>query len=141
MIQPHSDDPDVAHAAGEAMKIIEKTVASLPTATGFDYGGHQMHLGDYGVCERCTSPIAEAQAAEAVLRTEMELVDDETIREHLELAAKLFRAEAEAATLRAELHNGHNTEPILDRILGFLYDRQVGDDYQHHHGNQQGGHA
>jgi hypothetical protein len=131
MIKPHSDDPDVAHAAGEALKIIEKTLANLPQATAFDYGGHQLKLGEYGVCERCTRPIAEAQAAEATLRTEMELVGDETIREHLELAAKLFHAEAEAATLRAELHNGHNTEPILDRILGFLYDRQINDDYQH----------
>ncbi|HSX43652.1 MAG TPA: hypothetical protein VLF59_06245 [Candidatus Saccharimonadales bacterium] len=133
MIKPHSDDPDVTHAAGEALKIIQKTLTALPKAETFDYGGHMLKLGDYGLCDRCTSPIAEAQAAEATIRTEMELTDDDTIREHLEVAADLFHAEAQAATLRAELHNGHATEPILDSVLGFLYDRQVHDDYWHHH--------
>jgi hypothetical protein len=63
----------------------------------------------------------------------MELLDDVTIKEHLELAAKLFHAEAEAAVLRAELHNGRGTEPILNHILGFLYERGITESIDHNH--------
>jgi hypothetical protein len=133
MIKKYSDDPNVREAAAAALQIIDTTLAKLPKATDFDYGGHELKLGDYDVCERCTSPIAEAQAAEQTLRTEAELMDDETIKEHLELAADLFHAEAEAAILRAELHNGQGTEPILNRILGYIYERQINDDYHHSH--------
>lgn len=133
MIKKHSDDPNVQEAAAQALNIINTTLEKLPKADTFDYGGHILRLGEYGVCERCSAPIAEAQAAERTLRIEMELIDDPTIKEHLELAAKLFHLEAEAATIRAEFHNGHGTEPIVNRILGFLYDRNVHDDYQHNH--------
>jgi hypothetical protein len=137
MIKTHSDDPDVAAAASEALSIIQNTIQKLPKAEGFDYGGHQLRLGEYGVCERCTVPIAEAQAAEATLRTEMELIDDEVVKEHLELAAKLLHLEAEAAIVRAEFHNGHGTEEILNKLLGFMYERHIGEEYQHsHHGGQ-----
>jgi hypothetical protein len=135
MIKKYSDDPDVAHAAGQALEIIQKTLAELPKAETFDYGGHNLKLGEYDVCTRCTSPIAEAQAAERALLARAQTIGDETVREHLEVAAQLFHAEAEAATIRAELHNGHNTEAILNVLLGHEYARQINDDYQHsHHG-------
>jgi hypothetical protein len=133
MIKTHSDDPDVQKAAEHALDVINTTLAKLPKAESFDYGGHRLKIGEYGVCSRCTTPIAEAQAAEAVLRTEMDLIDDDTIREHLELAARLFHLEAEAATVRAEFHNGKGTEAILNRILGFEYERHIGEEYQHSH--------
>jgi hypothetical protein len=138
MIKKQSDDPDVTQAAEHALDVINTTLSKLPKAEAFDYGGHQLKIGEYGVCNRCTTPIAEAQAAEAVLRTEAELIDDETIKEHLELAAQLFHLEAEAAIVRAEFHNGHGTEAILNRILGYEYERHIGEEYQHSH---SGGHA
>jgi hypothetical protein len=138
MIKKQSDDPDVAKAAEHALDILNTTLAKMPKAEHFDYGGHELKIGEYGVCSRCTTPIAEAQAAERVLRTEMEMLDDETIKEHLELAAKLFHLEAEVAIVRAELHNGHSTEGILNRILGYTYERHIGEEYQHTH---NGGHA
>lgn len=138
MIQTHSTDPDVAQAAAEALTIITRTLAALPVASEFDYCGHELKIGEYGVCERCGRAIAEAQAAERTLRLEMELLDDETIKEHLALTAELFRLEAAAAIVRAEFHNGHGTEPILNRLLAFQYERQIHDDYQHSH---QGGEA
>lgn len=138
MIKKYSDDPNVAQAAAEALTIITTTLDKLPPAETFDYGGHALRLGEYDLCQRCTVPIAEAQAAQATLHTEMELLDDETVKEHLELAARLFQLEAEAAVVRAELHNGQGTEAILNRILGFLYDRHIGEDYQHsHHGGNE----
>jgi hypothetical protein len=105
----------------------------LPQATEFDYGGHELKIGEYGVCERCTKPIAEAQAAEKTLLTATELLDDETIKEHLQLAVQLFHAEGEAAKIRAELHNGHGTENILNILLKFQYDRAINEEYSHSH--------
>jgi hypothetical protein len=137
MIKPHSDDPDVKQAASDALDIINEALGSLPKAESFDYGGHTLKIGEYGVCTTCTTPIAEAQAAEGALLERAQATEDETIKEHLELAAQLFRTEAEAATLRAELHNGVGTEQILNRILGFEYERHIGDDYHHsHHGGR-----
>jgi hypothetical protein len=133
MIQTHSTDPDVAQAAAEALQIINTTLAKLPKAEAFDYGGHQLKIGEYDVCEHCSTAIAEAQAAEQVLRTEMDLLDDVTIKEHLELAAKLFHLDAEAAIVRAEFHNGHGTEQILNRLLAFEYERHIGENYEHSH--------
>jgi hypothetical protein len=133
MIKKHSDDPNVREAAAEALRIITTTLANLPPATEFDYGGHKLKIGEYDVCERCTRPIAEAQATEQTLRTESDLISDETVKEHLDLAAQLFRLEAEAAIIRAELHNGQGTEPILNHILGYLYERKINDDYEHTH--------
>jgi hypothetical protein len=138
MIQTHSDDPDVADAAEQALAIITETLTSLPNAQAFDYGGHNLTIGEYGVCERCTVPIAEAQAAAAALREKAQKLDDETVKEHLELAAKLFSSEAESAIIRAEFHNGHGTENILNKLLAYEYERHIGDDYQHsHHGGDQ----
>jgi len=135
MIKTHSDDPNVEHAAAEALTIIQDTLSKLPRAETFDYGGHQLKLGEYGVCERCTVPIAEAQQANLALEAKAETINDETVKEHLDLAAKLFNLEAEAAIVRAELHNGHGTENILNKLLAFQYERHVGDEYQHsHHG-------
>ena len=133
MIKKQSDDPDVMQAAEHALDVINTTLSKLPPADTFDYGGHRLKIGEYGVCNRCTTPIAEAQAAEAVLRTEAELIDDETIKEHLDLAARLFHLEAEAAIVRAEFHNGHGTEAILNRILGYEYELHIGEEYQHSH--------
>jgi hypothetical protein len=135
MIKTHSDDPDVAAAALQAADIINEVLSKLPKAEIFDYGGHEMHIGEYGVCERCTAPIAEAQAASAALSDKAKHTEDETVREHLQLAADLLQHEAETAVLRAEFHNGQGSEAILNRLLGFQYERHIGDDYQHsHHG-------
>lgn len=138
MIKQHSDDPDVKQAASDALDIINEALGSLPKAESFDYGGHTLKIGEYGVCTACTTPIAEAQAAEGALLDRAKMAEDETIREHLELAAQFFRIEAETATIRAELHNGVGTEEILNRILGFAYERHIGEDYHHsHHGGQE----
>ena len=133
MIQKHSDDPDVAAAAQQALSVINDTLAKLPKAETFDYGGHTLKLGEYEVCTTCTTPIAEAQAAQNALQREAENIDDETVKEHLQMAADFFRLEAEAAMVRAELHNGHSTEPIIDRLLGYQFERGIHDDYQHNH--------
>ena len=138
MIQTHSDDPDVADAAAKALVLINNTLSKLPKAETFDYGGHNLKLGEYEMCITCTTPIAEAQAAEKSLKVVAEKTKDETIKEHLTLAAEFFRLEAEAATVRAELHNGHGTEPIVDRLLGYQFERGIHDDYHHtHHGGNR----
>jgi len=138
MIKTHSDDPDVKDAAKAALGIINDILNALPKAETFDYGGHILKIGEYGVCTACTTPIAEAQAAEKALLERAKTLEDETVKEHLELAAQLFHAEAEAASIRAELHNGLGSEQILNRLLGFTYDRHIGEDYQHsHHGGQE----
>lgn len=138
MIQTHSIDPDVEQAATAAREIIAEVLAQLPLAEEFDYGGHELKVGEYDVCRRCTQPIAEAQAAEKTLLVAADLVDDEAVKEHIRVAARLFHAEAEAAVLRAELHNGHGTEAILNELLAFHYNRQIGDDYSHsHHGGKE----
>jgi hypothetical protein len=133
MIKPHSDDPDVSQAAKMAADIVGAILENLPAAHTFDYGGHIMAIGDYEVCSRCTGPIAEAQAAEQALRDMAAQLEDDTIREHVMLAADLFHAEATAAIIRAQFHNGKNTEKILNHILGFQHNRQINDDYQHSH--------
>jgi hypothetical protein len=137
MIKPQSDDPDVTQAAQEALDVINTTLSKLPPATEYDYGGHELKIGEYDVCTRCARAIAEAQAAERTIRLEIDLIDNETVREHLELAAHLFHLEAETAVLRAELHNGQGTEPILNSILGFLYERGITEQMDHNH--QSGG--
>jgi len=135
MIHTHSDDPDVEAAAAKAAALITQALDDLPQAETFDYGGHVLHLGEYGVCVRCTSPIAEAQQAQQKLLETAATVTDTTIKEHVELAAELFRLEAAAAAIRAELHNGQGSEPIINALLGFMYDRGVHDDYDHTHAN------
>jgi hypothetical protein len=133
MIKKHSDDPDVAKAASIAAEIVKNTLASLGTADTFDYGGHEMHIGEYDVCQTCTRPIAEAQAAEAALRAVSEKEENDTVRAHIEEAIKLFKLEAEVAQVRAELHNGENTEAILNAALGHIYERKIFDEYHHSH--------
>jgi G:T/U-mismatch repair DNA glycosylase len=138
MIKKHSDDPDVAAAAGKAAQVVHRVLSDLPKAKTFDYGGHKLHLGEYGVCERCTSPIAEAQQATQKLLEEAERTTDDTIKEHLQEAAHLFMLEAKAAEVRAEFHNGHNSEPILNEVLGFIHDRNIHDSYDHSHDGRTG---
>lgn len=133
MIRKHSDDPDVEAAAEAAQRIVQYELKHLPHPTKFDYGGHQLKLDEYGICTRCSGQIAEAQAAQQHLQAAANRVTDSTVREHVELAARLFFLEAEAAKIRAEFHNGHGTEPILNEILGFLYQRTVHDSYDHSH--------
>jgi G:T/U-mismatch repair DNA glycosylase len=133
MIRKHSDDPDVAQAARDAADIVQAVLAALPPADTFDYGGHNLSLGEYGMCTRCTKPISEAQQASRALLEKAEDVDDETVKEHVQEAAHLFMLEAKAAELRAEFHNGHGSEPILNHILGFIYDREIHDSYDHNH--------
>ena len=62
-----------------------------------------------------------------------ETLDDPVVKEHVTLAAQLFEKEAEAATIRAEFHNGHETEAILNALLGFHYERNIGETYEHSH--------
>jgi len=133
MLKSHSDDPDVKQAATDALHIINEVLGGLPKAEMFDYGGHNLKLNEYGVCTACTTPIAEAQAAEKALLERAEALEDETVKEHLELAAQLFHTDAETAIIRAEFHNGVGTEEILNRVLGFEYERHIGEDYQHSH--------
>ncbi len=135
MIKTHSDDPDVRAAAAEADNVIANVLSKLSKADDFDYGGHDLRLGEYGVCIQCTRPIAEAQAARDALLQAAQKTENDTVREHIELAAHLFDLEAQAAEVRAELHNGQGSEQILNRILGFIYDRGIADTYDHsHHG-------
>ena len=49
------------------------------------------------------------------------------------MAVGLLKHEAEAAIARADLHNGIGTEPILNELLKFQYERGIHDDYQHSH--------
>jgi RNA polymerase-binding transcription factor DksA len=140
MIKTHSDDPDVAAAAARASEIVKQVLGALPPAETYDYGGHNLHIGEYNVCERCSRPIAEAQqAAKVLVEAGVNSNEDEEVREHLQLAADLFQKEADAALVRAELHNGENSEGILNQVLGFIYDRHIGDSYDHTHhaGGQQ----
>jgi hypothetical protein len=137
MIRKQSDDPDVAEAAREAHKIIKRILNDLPKADTFDYGGHILSINDYGMCNDCTRAIAEAQQASMHLLSEAEQTENPTVKEHLELAAEMFRLEAEASKIRAEFHNGKNTEPILNDLLGFIYDKGIHDDFHHsHHGDK-----
>lgn len=135
MIKTHSDDPDVAAAAKKALDIINQTLAGLPKAEGYDYGGHLLKLGEYDVCTTCATPIAEAQAAANALKDQAEKAEDASVKEHLQVASDFFRLEAEEAIVRAELHNGDGTEAIGDRLLGYQFERGIHDDYHHsHHG-------
>jgi hypothetical protein len=134
MIKKYSNDPNVSAAAKHALVIVKKILASQPTAEGFDYGGNELKVGEHDVCTTCTIPIAEAQQLAKSLRLKAGSLDDEVVKEHLELAAKLFEAEAEAAIIRAEFHNGHNTEPILNELLGYQHQRSIHDTYEHSHG-------
>lgn len=133
MIKPYSDDPDVGAAAHEAAAMVRRLLRDLPPAKTYDYGGHRLNLDEYGVCTRCTSPIAEAQQAHDILITAARGIVDRTVKEHIELAARLFKLEAEAAVVRAELHNGHGSEPIVNELLSFIYDKKIGDSYDHSH--------
>jgi hypothetical protein len=133
MIKTKSDDPDLEKAATEAGRIVAKILKELPKARTFDYGGHNLKLGDYDICTRCTSSIAEAQHAYRALKEHAESLEDELVAEHVLLAADLLRVEAEAAEIRAKLHNGNDSERILNHVLGFIYDRKISDDYDHSH--------
>jgi hypothetical protein len=136
MIKKHSDDPNVTVAAEQALTIIQEVLGAQPSAQEFNYGGHELKLGEYDVCTTCSVPIAEAQQVAASLLAKAETVTNETVKEHVILAAQLFETEAQAAIIRAELHNGHNTEPILDELLGYQHQRDIHDSYEHHHGGE-----
>jgi hypothetical protein len=133
MIKKQSDDPNVEVAAKDALNIIDEVLAKLSKAEMFDYGGHNLKLGEYEVCETCTSPIAEAQQAQLALEEKAEQIDDPVIKEHIVLAAQLFELEAKTAVVRAEFHNGIGTEKILNSLLTYQYDRAIHDDYKHSH--------
>jgi hypothetical protein len=133
MIKKQSDDPNVTAAAEHAHNIIKEVLGSQSKAEEFNYGGHELKLGDYDVCITCTVPIAEAQQLAKALHEKANSLQDETVREHVELAALLFEAESQAAVIRAEFHNGHNTEPILNELLGYQHERSIHDTYEHSH--------
>lgn len=133
MIKKQSDDPDVAVAAEQAANIVRDIVGSLPKPHSFDYGGHTLKLDDYGMCTRCTAPIAEAQQAAHALQQKAEATQDPTVAEHIQLAADLMRLETQAAVIRAELHSGQQSEQIVNDLLGFIYHRSIHDTYDHSH--------
>ena len=133
MIKKHSDDPDVELAAAQSHEIIKDTLSKLPQATTYDYGGQDLEVGEYDVCEHCTTAIAEAQQAHDAIEQASDATDDPLLKEHLDIVAKLFKQEADAAVIRAELHNGHGTEDILNTILRYNYDRNINESYQHSH--------
>ena len=133
MIKKQSDDPNIEKAAEHALLIVKDVIDSQPKANQYDYGGHELNLGDYAVCTTCTRPIAEAQQIATSLLKKAEEIHNETIKEHIILAAKLFETEAQVAIIRAEFHNGHNTEPILNILLGYQHDRSIHDSYEHSH--------
>lgn len=133
MIKKHSDDPDVEAAALQAVNIVREVLGNLAPAEKFDYGGHELSLGEYDVCSDCTAPIAEAQQASQKLTEKAGTLADELVKEHVELAAELLRMEANAAQIRAQLHNGHGSEPIVNDVLGFIHDRHIHDRYEHSH--------
>jgi hypothetical protein len=136
-IQKQSVDPDVEAAATTALDVIDEVLTGLKQAETFDYGGHMMRIGEYGVCPQCTSPIAEAQQAQFALQHRAEKIDDPAVREHVDLASELMKREAEAAIIRAELHNGLGSEKIIDHLNKFKHDRHIHDEYSHsHHGGQ-----
>ena len=138
MIKKQSDDPNVSEAAEQALAIIKEVLADQPNAGQFNYGGHDLNLGDYNVCITCASSIAEAQQVAESLFEKAKTIEDDTVKEHIVLAAQLFETEAQAAIIRAEFHNGHNTEPILNILLGYIYDRKIHDEYEHsHHGKKK----
>ena len=133
MVGKQSNDSDVTKAAEKALQIIDETLSELPAAKSYDYGGHILAIGEYDVCTLCTKPIAEAQSAYDALEMRAAHTDDTEIKEHIEMAAELFKKEAETAVIRAELHNGRGSEKIIDHINGFLHDHNVRDDYNHSH--------
>ena len=133
MIKKHSDDPDVKLAAAQSHEIITEILSKLPQATSYDYGGQDLEVGEYEVCKHCTIAIAEAQQAQKVIEQASDATDDPLIKEHLDIVAKLFKQEADAAVIRAELHNGKGTEAILNTILRYNYDRNINESYQHSH--------
>lgn len=133
MIKKHSNDPNVAQAADQASQIIDKVFAQIPNAETFDYGGHELRIGEYDVCTICTTSIAESQQASNVLGNIAKDQNDSTVKEHIDLVAQILDLESKIAILRAELHNGQNTEPIINSTLGFIYDRKIHDSYDHHH--------
>ena len=133
MIKTHSDDPDVQAAAAQAANIVRQVLSGLPQAESFDYGGHRLRIGEYDVCTRCTKPIAEAQQAYDKIMEKADAEEDDTVKEHLQLAAHLIGMEAAAAQIRAEFHNGHGSEQILNELLGFMYNRNIHDSYDHSH--------
>lgn len=137
MIKKHSDDPDVEEAAKQASDIISETLSALPQAQTYDYGGNELRIGEYDVCAICTASIAEAQQANVALLKKAETLDNPVIKEHLELAAQLFKLEADAAIIRAEFHNGHGTEKILNSLLGYQFTRSIHDAYDHSHHKEQ----
>ena len=133
MIRTQSEDPDVTEAANEAFVIITGVLKALPEATTYDYGGQQLALGEYDVCQTCTRAIAEAQQAHLALQAKADTCQDGTIKEHITEVAALFATEAQTATIRAELHNGFGTEKILNLVNGYIYDRAIHDQYEHSH--------
>jgi hypothetical protein len=135
MIKKHSDDPDVEQAAAQTLEIVKEVLDNLHSPHTYDYGGHILKVGEYDVCVTCTKPIAEAQHAAKALLQKAQTIEDGTIKEHLELAAKLFQVEADAAIIRAEFHNGLGTESILNELLGYQYNHKIHDEYDHSHRN------
>lgn len=133
MTNKYSEQTKIASAAKEAAAIIKQVLADLPAAETFDYGGHALKLGDYDMCTDCTRSIAEAQQAYRALVKKAKVQEDEILKEHLELAAEFLRLEAKAAEIRAELHSGHGSEPIVNELLGFVYNRHVHDKPEHFH--------
>lgn len=133
MTNKYSEQTKITAAAKEAAEIVKQVLKTLSAAKTFDYGGHELKLGDFDMCVECTRSIAEAQQSYAALMKKTKTLEDETVKEHVELAAELMKLEADAAVIRAELHSGHGSEPIINELLGFIYNRNIHDKPEHFH--------
>ncbi len=137
-MQNKPDNQLVVQAAQHAESLIRKELASLPQATKYAYGGHDMVVTDYKSCQNCTLAIAEAQQAYLAIYALAHDSDDQLVKQHLDLAASLLEAEAEIARMRAMLHGGKASEGILNALLEFIHDRNIHDSYEHsHHKGEQ----
>ncbi len=93
---------------------------------------------DYYDTESTARRVAEHAAKELALATVRKMVPI-ALRAAAKMQGKEHadKLEAEAAKIRAELHNGQGSERIINRILGFLHDRDIHDSYSHsHHGGK-----
>ena len=138
MIRTQSDDPNIKKAANQASDIIRDTLAKLPVAESYDYGGHIIKIGEYNVCRQCATSIAESQQAYRAIALRNNNITDPVIKEHLEIAMNFLRLSAETSIIRAKLHNGQGTEGILNELLTYNYNRKVDDTYSHSHDYKKG---
>ena len=124
-IQSHSHHPDLGQTAQEANRLIQDALKSLPEADHYDYGGHDIKIGEYEVHETATRAMAEAQQARDTILKLAEDHDDPTLNEHFDIAADYFASLAKAAEISAMLHGGHGSEEIVRTLENFARERGI----------------